>query len=75
MDEVKKILGTSQDGSIITGETEYSVLHVSVAVQTALILAVIAAAEVGFIILSWYIYQVRVFHSLSSRRHSLTPNP
>lgn len=72
MDEVKKILGTSQDGTAITGETEYSVLHVSVAVQAALILAVIAAAEVGFIVLSWYIYQVRVFRLLSPCRHSLT---
>jgi hypothetical protein len=59
MDEVKTILGTAEDGSTITGETKYSVLHVSVAVQTALILAVIAAAEVGFVILSWYIYRVR----------------
>ncbi|GHJ85629.1 hypothetical protein NliqN6_2031 [Naganishia liquefaciens] len=57
MDEVKTILGTAEDGSTITGETKYSVLHVSVAVQTALILAVIAAAEVGFVILSWYIYR------------------
>lgn len=59
MDEVKTILGTGEDGSTITGETEYSLLHVSVAMQTAFILGVIAAAEVGFIVLSWYIYQVR----------------
>lgn len=58
MDEIKEILGTAQDGSEITGETAYSILHVSVAVQTATILGVIAAAEVGFIVLSWFIYKV-----------------
>lgn len=58
MDEIKQILGTAQDGSRITGETAYSVLHVPVTVQTAIILGVTAAVEVGFVVLSWFIYKV-----------------
>jgi hypothetical protein len=64
MGEIKQILGTAQDGSRITGETAYSVLHVPVTVQTAIILGVTAAAEVGFGVLSWFIYKVSVLRWL-----------
>lgn len=66
MIDVTKILGTAADGSKVTGETADSILHVPVSVLTGLILGVIALAEVGYVVLSYFIYKEfgwQIFHS------------
>jgi hypothetical protein len=59
MSEIRATLGRTADGQVTTGETANSILHVPVTVLTGMILGMIALAEVGFVVLSWFIYKVR----------------
>ncbi len=59
MFEIQSSLETDSQGREQTGETPNSVLHVPVSVLTGGILGMIALAEAGFIVLSWFIYKVR----------------
>jgi hypothetical protein len=59
MSEIKQTIGRTYDGTPTTGETTRSILHVPVSVLTGGILGVIALAEAGFIVLSWFIFKVR----------------